>query len=413
MNPNHYSELVPLKIYALISGTYVFIGKSKSPTLASAYSRHTHGYCYVTDGYFSPKGENRPLLYLLKHAKMTQAEGYKHILAYIRYFDAHDYEILNYDKSIIQSQEMDPVTESFYRQISSIPLSTTLKLSYLPKPSSPIDVGIPLPENPPALEKVLSSERLCIRLAKKEKMDFEALATQLHLSQRDLLIYFLNRENNLYRQSEGKHIKYYIPRVISSYEAKLASKDERIEKLEKQLNAQLLEGQARSLKDRIKFIQEGVHRYFDLAGTSKNHPTLLRDKYRRFSQSFPQDQQYHFPKEDGLMVFRPEYILWGQSSTPVCFILGIGEDGDRYKFRYYNKYYCIGPRLINEEYGYEGSEWLVGFERASDGASDITLSLPLDVLSVHTKRSQEGEDMENALDAIIAEAEMQKNYFEC
>ena len=108
------------------------------------------------------------------------------------------------------------------------------------------------------------------------------------------------------------------------------------------------------------------------------------------------------------MVFRPEYILWGQSSTPVCFILGVGEDDVPCKLRYYDKHYYVGPRITDKAYGYQGSTWIVGFEQAADGAMDIILSLPLDVLFAPTEHLSSSEHEKDTLDAIIAEAERKK-----
>lgn len=405
MNPKHYSELVNLKIYCLISGEYVYVGKTKSPALGSTFSRHIHGYYAATDAYFAPEGANRPKLYLLKHGPMTQAVGYKYVLAFIRLFRENGFFVINHEKSIAQAESMDAVTENLYIQISEIPIERLLELSYIPKPSQRIDKEVTPVEKPVEDEKELLEERLSVRLTEAEKLQFIHFAKKMNLSQRDCLVYLLNIQKEKIAVAHDCDLETYIPRVISSYEKKLAAKDAEIERLRNQVLAR--DASVSLQRKRIAFIKEGVGRFFQMANVTENGLPLLRDKYSRAVRGVPKEQQYSYPEEEGFIIFRPMLILWGKKS-PTCFVLGLDENGCKIKVRQYEKYHKVGPSLVSGRFGCENTEWIIGIERAKDGGMDVVVSLPLDVLSEKPKHPAGDTNQKRLLDDLIEEAESQR-----
>ena len=106
------------------------------------------------------------------------------------------------------------------------------------------------------------------------------------------------------------------------------------------------------------------------------------------------------------MLLSLEAVLWGNSLHRACFLIGIGEDGQRYKLRHYPKNNFFGIPFLDSPYARKGTWWHIGCQRAKDGSMDIVSALP-----VPTPGSSEIAETKNltqsqksALDDIIQNA---------
>ena len=79
------------------------------------------------------------------------------------------------------------------------------------------------------------------------------------------------------------------------------------------------------------------------------------------------------------MSFFPERVMLGREKRFPLFITGY----DRYRrntlLRFYPKKNYVGFNFTDEEYGVQGSCWMVRCERAKDGAMNLVFALPLDI----------------------------------
>ena len=82
----------------------------------------------------------------------------------------------------------------------------------------------------------------------------------------------------------------------------------------------------------------------------------------------------------GCCVVRLESLAYGAGRNVPLFVMGTEEDDRPVKFRYYGKKECVGIDPRNKDYAYEGSQWLMGYIAAKDGAADLYVSIPLDIL---------------------------------
>ena len=109
--------------------------------------------------------------------------------------------------------------------------------------------------------------------------------------------------------------------------------------------------------------------------------------------------------QKALCCFIPSTFFGGQAKPLVCFILGLTENGQYIKLRYYDKYFYIGPRLTSRRFALRDTCWIVGAKQAADGAMDVVFSLPLSVRPIVANQPPTPEAQRRSLDSIIAEIE--------
>lgn len=133
------------------------------------------------------------------------------------------------------------------------------------------------------------------------------------------------------------------------------------------------------------------------------HPVIKIDNIKYWTAR-KEYRTHPYPKEFGCCVFRLESMMYGKGRTPPLFLTGETEDGEPMKFRLYPKKDHIGIDPRTKEYRYVGSEWLMGYIIAKDGAADLYVSIPLDALWKDDIQELTFEKQTAALDMIIATA---------
>lgn len=403
MRKEHYCVEQHITIYAIIGrDRHAFIGKTTSANFAAILSRHACGSCAATCAYFEHSGANRPKMYVLEEIYDTEAAGYKHLLAYIAVFASSGYVVLNTQRTIEQANAPHPDTAKLIARIRAVPLNDLLARGYLPKPPSGYIPRKPIQTAP---EEQGLTERLSVRLAVGEKAAIDALANEFGMSQRDTIMYLVNKQATIRTFTNEWRMDILTGCTIERLHAEI----ERVKKENKKMLYKLKEREPRAPSEmqtqKIEAITQGVGRYFQCFDVGLDASELLPvGKYKTFVQLLPKDEQYDYPAEEGYMVFYPRFILWGQSRGPVYFVLGIGEDGKNYKLRCYHRYYYTGPSFRSKKFGRKGSSWLVGYQRAKDGAMDLYLSLPLISYS-NVQVSLLSKDEKPSLASLISDAE--------
>ena len=72
--------------------------------------------------------------------------------------------------------------------------------------------------------------------------------------------------------------------------------------------------------------------------------------------------------------------MYATVPNPPLFLMGTTDDDKQIKLRIHPKKDLVGIDPRAEEYGYVGSEWLMGYIIAKDGVADLYVSIPLDAL---------------------------------
>lgn len=379
MNKNHYYEKVHLLIYALISDDhYVYIGKTKSSTLASVHSRHIHGNCAATRDVFGVDPPNRPDLYLLKAGIMTQAIGYKYLLAYIRFFDAHGYTVINHKASLHQAQDLEEDTMALYREISELPLAQQLKEGYIKKPS--ICLAPAKPDTvvlAPKPKKERAEERICLRLTPCEKQEFLEHTKRLHLSQRDAVLYMLRDQSNQLAGTKGWVIDQAVNYATRKQSQKIQKLEEEVEAL-KQKISQEERDMSQRMKDRRDVWKQGITTMLSTVMVPSCPVPLTCAKYPKRTEMIEKDGPFCYPAEQkGVELLCPDIILYGKSRPVVRFVLGYNANHQRRKYRFYPSQDFVGVSPPDNRYWIVGSVWLVGWVKAGDGTADLVFAYPL------------------------------------
>lgn len=109
-----------------------------------------------------------------------------------------------------------------------------------------------------------------------------------------------------------------------------------------------------------------------------------------------QFRSYAYPTEAGCMHIKLVDLVraqgqmspWGEPLPTPLFILATGADGQEVKFRAYKTADFIGA-FFDSDYAYAGAEWLVAYEIAADGATDLIAAIPMDLRALTEDSAQE------------------------
>ena len=104
----HHTEIRQFRIFALVLGEEIFVGKTTSPRISAVYSRHRCGTVAATRGILD-QGE-RPALHILEQLECTGADAYRHVLAWIHLFEQAGFCSINHVATAVSSDLLYPPT---------------------------------------------------------------------------------------------------------------------------------------------------------------------------------------------------------------------------------------------------------------------------------------------------------------
>ena len=375
MKKSFYERQRPCYIYLLVLDVedeepYYFVGKSFAFAISKVYSRHIHGGYATTKNIFSKT--EKPRLYVLKNCNMTEAEAYRHIVAYVKYFEEHNLgECLNHDGTTWQTGNLMQDTERIYNEITRESLEDLLQHSYV---SRAVDADRKKTSDTKLIS--MPAVQLNIAVDQHDKGVFQAYCKHFGLSQREAFSMLLNKDNS------GTTENY--ERVIEAKNKKIINLEKEIVQLQRKLalaSGDVLPRKELWAREMFPFLLAGVNQYIQIQLPRKEamHPIKSRP-YKSMLQNGDQEE-YSFPEKEGFYLIKLQTILWGNNKS--CFYAGVGVDGNRYRFRYYKKDWFAG--IVPRGSGYEEyqSLWLVGCKQSTDGAMDIVAAFPVLVQKQH------------------------------
>ena len=116
-----YEEIKNIAVYVILAPVEnkFFVGKAIKNALRNCFKNH---YIYrnvkTKEMFQAAKEQNLvPKMYLLEELETTEAEAYKHVVAWIRYFLDQGYQSLNQDKTFEYALDLMPEVEILYNEI--------------------------------------------------------------------------------------------------------------------------------------------------------------------------------------------------------------------------------------------------------------------------------------------------------
>jgi len=363
-----YTEEKLYKIYAIyddIAERRAYIGKTVSK-LSNVHSQHRCGHNRYTQELFEIDFLE-PEMVMLEEINCTGAVAYKHVLAWIRWFEDNTYEILNPEGMLAQSEQMQEETLKIYEQISQIDFEEHLTRCYQETRIVPRKV---LEKR----EREQSSTQLCLRLTPTDKEAFQQFCEQTNLRQTDAFAKLLH--------TSGENAEPDIRRLHDLLE----ESEKRCTKLAEE-NAQLRSGLTipqsvrieNSARAHFTFAQKVIREFVKVTYTKERYTDLPIKEFRYddFKNRFPNAARYQYPIEEGVYIVRLQALVWGKARNPVYFLMCKTQEGEHLKFRFYQKKEFIGVQVRQSFYALLDSYWLFAGRMAPDGAVDLMAAFPL------------------------------------
>lgn len=349
-------------IFALVFGNWVYVGKTTSPRISAVYRRHARGEVYATRQ--CALVDPHPTLHILRVDEALAYEIYYRILAYVNVFKQAGYHILNSPRTIMRSNDLRAPAQAIVAEIEKEDLGQLLARTRIERPTEA--------DHPPATISLETqhhwvNQKIDIWVNADEKRRFIAAAKAENLTYRELLLSLLDQlHNETLPSSSGNQLS-----AKSKLEAKLIASEEKFRTQKAVLQERI------DVRDhKFQLLQSGLIRYFELMQSAHNIPLEFdTGKYR----DYPSASEYIYPAEEGPYIIRPTALLYGHGKYPARFLLGIGDNQQRIKLRFYPNNQCAGVSLASPIFNKRGSVWLIGAQHAPDGAMNVAYAFPLDV----------------------------------
>jgi len=409
VNRNHYEEKKKFRIYAMIlkeEENYVYIGKTSGRRLSAVYSRHRTGGVKATEGYFDES--DAPVMHLLEELNVPASEAYKHVVAWCHIFLQAGYAGINHEGTLFQADNLLPETRTIVESLSREPLTQILSRTYL---ANPADADRAAQEKNTACvlcSHSIETVQMNVRLRKRDKERFEKFCKDGAMNQREGFTVLLDR---IVASTEYPELCA----LLQERDRKRATLEQENQKLKTNLETWVSCGKSQRelvLENKLTFLNNGIRQYLQIVfPDSERKSTLPEVSYRRFIRGLLWEEKPQYPKEACFMVLQMEAVLWGKPPNRAYFLVGFGEDGQRYKLRCYPKSDYTGLFLRESGYAISGALWYVGCRKSEDGAMDLIAAFPLQVEKEDHKSNQESnftvleKNRKQSLDSKIREAE--------
>ena len=129
-NPEFYEAIKPFTIYVFVGqiGDECYVWKTKNNDLKAVFEMHYLMRIARTKKLFEEgRRENKvPEMYVLETIEATEAEAFKHCVAWTKYFMEHGFESLNHEIHQGYTESLSSETQVIYNRIKDLFLSEIL-----------------------------------------------------------------------------------------------------------------------------------------------------------------------------------------------------------------------------------------------------------------------------------------------
>ena len=118
-------------IYAFLSPdrNCFYINSCRENTIRETYRHNMKGRRYFSENFISTIAPDRPCMFILEKCFITEAEAYRHIVAWVKVFLDKDYIPYNFEGTLMHACEMLDETLAIYNQIKSINIKELITCS--------------------------------------------------------------------------------------------------------------------------------------------------------------------------------------------------------------------------------------------------------------------------------------------
>lgn len=351
----HHTEIRRFRIFALVLGEEVYVGKTTSPRISAVYSRHRCGTVAATRGILDQ--EERPSLHILQQLECTGADAYRHVLAWLHLFAQSGFCSLNHETTAASSDLLYPPTEAIRKSLPQGPVDQILARTCVEKP---VQADWKQEKGLQMFSGKEKQVQMNLRMTAGDKKTFDRFCRKNRLKSREALGLMLDQITG-----EDTHLKQLLSVQKALREENSRLKDRLAVKSGKEASAQ-----EKRCEAYLHFLLPGLTDYIRQLFPNEEEDSLPSVPYKRFRKQT--EIRYEYPSQEGFYVLTAEMLLWGRNRAR--FVAGRGEKGEALKFRYYPKPLYAGVPIW--EYP-SGTRWLVGCRQAADGAMEIAAAFPL------------------------------------
>ena len=416
MKKQHYTKTQPYAVYALVhpEERWFFIGKTTSSRLSAVFSRHVCGKNMCTKHYFTDE-EDYPDFFVLELKLLTAAEGYKHVLAWINIFQAEGFYCLNHEKTEAQAETPLEETKRIIDECKKDPLKEILNRTKVNTPGDADRLFLkhfPEDHQKDVLKQEERTVQMNVRMQEQDRKRFDSFCKELKITQKEGFCLLLDQ------MLENGNVSN-LEKILMDYQKQIRALEKERDKLQKEKSALKGKSLSKEKNDRKKkrmILKNGIENYLACLFPEETNTTLRKlGNYKNFTKSLPTKVKYSYPDKEGSAEITLDAVVWGNTLTHACFIMGTSNTGERIKLRYYPKSDYIGISMKDSTYAEVGSKWYVLFMNAPDDAVDLIAAFPLrNVCSenapLEIKRDQKKTEEKSyaSLDQKIQSAEARK-----
>lgn len=364
---NSYSIKREHIIFAIIShpvsgdDPLVFVGKTTQKNLKRVLHYHKKNNHYASAVF--EEGVDATI-YHLETVHCTAPDAYRHVLAFMRYFIDHNFDVISHHAPYEAALDLHERAQDIYNVIFTIPLPEILSRNTTPTESTKTATQ----ESP---KKSPLTSRLSIRVTESEYNRFTSFCHELGLTQRDAILSLFGKEASLeslalQRISQQAHI-------IASLKNQVQNLIHIVENGSRGANAD------KKLIEALSLCSIGIHQYLRLVLDCNNTTEHLRClSWNQFTQTCPNWKEYSYPQHSDPIYLHVQFMCYGKGSRPCIFLYGFDRfTGEKLRFRFYPKRTYIGPTPNHSHSIYEGVCMLIMAKQDGEGVADMVLALPL------------------------------------
>lgn len=381
----HHTEIRQFRIFALVLGEEIFVGKTTSPRISAVYSRHRCGTVVATQGILDQ--EKRPSLHILEQLECTGSDAYRHVLAWIHLFEQAGYCGINHMATATSSELLYPPTEAILKVLPQEPAQQILARTYVQKPS---EANIRPSRKLAFLPEPEKQVQMNLRMTAKDKKTFDRFCRKHRLKSREALGLLLDQITG-----EDTHLN-----ELLSAQKELREENNKLKDQLVVLSGKEPPVQEKRCEAYLRFMQLGLEAYIQCMFPNGDEDVLPAIPYKRFRKQT--SICYEYPEEEGFLLMTAEVSLWGGNRSR--FVVGRGENGEYLKLRYYPRPLFAGVPMWDYP---SGTRWLVGCRKAADGAMELAAAFPMPPVPEKTVEADTPIKSERriSLDDLIQQAE--------
>ena len=395
-------------VYALIDEDSVFIGKTQG-NIEPVYYRHRRAENAHTSHYYYPPNSKEPKIYILEKEFVAFEAVEHHITAWIYIFLNEGYQIINSKNDLDQVNDLSIELKSLIDKLRPASLEFLLRdrKCNLPKNES----GSRHEPTTPGAHSSQHGTRQKITLwtSPEDKKRFLEYAAELNLTQSQTLQYMmskveLEKEDSLFPNWNND---IFIRNFRRGYEYEIAQRDKIIHKLQLSLQEYKEDKakEAKKLKQCYEMIKNAAtvfYRFCD--STAPISLDIERGMHTDYLTRLSNRDLYQYPASSGASFVRLHACLLGEGNAPARFVLGIDENENTVKFRFYPSAYFIGVRPDNAKFAKRSSVWYMAW-RKTDEVAELIVAYPMQIRPKYHNPMDQLEIMYAQIDLWIAESD--------